>query len=384
MKDTIIKGSGNSRTIRTVPNGAALYPTYEAFIEALAAGTLPVDLGPLSAAGVEQMGTLLNKANLLSDSTETSIFGSAADRTVDAALLQLRDTLELTQLGKAKVYLTVKSSAGKPVVGALVNGMTSGPTSGQVTTDANGQAVGYVSGGSVTLSITGYLDFPDQSESFTATPGTVYHKTWSITTRNFLQITATKNYKISSLVSTVDVCVVGGGYDGGSKGGDGGPVVTQTGKTFTANSSYTATVGAKNGGVSSFLGVTTSGKTRAVGGANATSSSYAETGANGKAGYSSYTSTSTYGGAGGGGGYSSDSSTQYATGRSGGTGGGGKGANASYSNGAGGNGAAGSTFGAGGGGYGTVYGYYDDYYQTFTGNGGVGHPGMVAVRIHFK
>ena len=76
MRDTIIKGAGNSRLLKSVPNALTLYPTHEALMQALATSGLPIDLLGLQAAGVEQMGTDLNKATLLSDAAETAIWGT--------------------------------------------------------------------------------------------------------------------------------------------------------------------------------------------------------------------------------------------------------------------------------------------------------------------
>lgn len=69
MKDTIIKGTGNSRTLKSVANFLTLYPTYEAFAQAIIEGTLPIDIGPLKPDGIVQAGDPLNKATLLSDET---------------------------------------------------------------------------------------------------------------------------------------------------------------------------------------------------------------------------------------------------------------------------------------------------------------------------
>lgn len=85
MQDTIIKGTGNSRTIKTVPNALTLYPDWPTALQAMINGTFPIDIGPLSASGVNTMGTALNKANLLSDET-AGIFGFGADATVDDVL----------------------------------------------------------------------------------------------------------------------------------------------------------------------------------------------------------------------------------------------------------------------------------------------------------
>lgn len=67
MNDALIKGTGNSRYLKSVENFLALYPTYESFAEAMAAGTLPVDFNGINSLGWNQLGTALNKANLLSD-----------------------------------------------------------------------------------------------------------------------------------------------------------------------------------------------------------------------------------------------------------------------------------------------------------------------------
>ncbi len=105
MQDTITKGTGNSRSLRSVPNFLALYPTYEAFAAALVGGTLPIDLGPLNAAGVQQMGTGLNKANLLKDATAAlyGMTGSAVPDDVFRATRGLISTAQSTANGRGYV-----------------------------------------------------------------------------------------------------------------------------------------------------------------------------------------------------------------------------------------------------------------------------------------
>ena len=73
MQDGIIAGNGNSRYLKTVAEALSLYPTYQDFIAALIAGTFPIDLNGINAAGWVQQGTALNKANLLADATASSI-----------------------------------------------------------------------------------------------------------------------------------------------------------------------------------------------------------------------------------------------------------------------------------------------------------------------
>lgn len=83
MQDGIIAGNGNSRYLKTVAAALSLYPTYEDFITALIAGTFPIDLNGINEAGWSQKGTPLNKFTLVSDTTETKIWGSAGNHTVD-------------------------------------------------------------------------------------------------------------------------------------------------------------------------------------------------------------------------------------------------------------------------------------------------------------
>lgn len=88
MQDGIISGNGNSRYLKTVSAALGLYPTYEDFMAALIAGTFPIDLNGINAAGWTQQGTALNKANLLTDATATSL-GIGTNATPDTAFSQL-------------------------------------------------------------------------------------------------------------------------------------------------------------------------------------------------------------------------------------------------------------------------------------------------------
>lgn len=98
MQNTIIKGNGNSRSIRFPPNAISIWPSWEAFLaDAISTAGAPCDLGPLNAAGVQQMGTALNKENLLTDATEVSLWGGAANRTLNQALQQLRSLITTAQ-----------------------------------------------------------------------------------------------------------------------------------------------------------------------------------------------------------------------------------------------------------------------------------------------
>lgn len=115
MTETVIKGSGNSRSIKSVPNLAQLAPTYDKLLDLLTGEGLPVDLGPLNPAGLAQRGTDLNKANLLSDEVERALFGSTADRTPNQAFDRLRalvQTAQSTANGSARIVLGIYTGTG--------------------------------------------------------------------------------------------------------------------------------------------------------------------------------------------------------------------------------------------------------------------------------
>ena len=72
-----------------------------------------------------QEGTPLSKENLLSDSTEVLIFGSAADRTSDGACRGIGAQLKLIQANVANITVTVQAANGTPISDVLVGGIVS-------------------------------------------------------------------------------------------------------------------------------------------------------------------------------------------------------------------------------------------------------------------
>lgn len=96
MTDGIIKGTGNSRFLRTVANAKTLYPTWDAALNALIQGTFPIDLNGFNSSGWNQQGTMLNKANLLSDTT-ASAYGKGAAATVNEILAAARSLISAAQ-----------------------------------------------------------------------------------------------------------------------------------------------------------------------------------------------------------------------------------------------------------------------------------------------
>lgn len=105
MIDGIIKGTGNSRYLKSVPNIQTLYPTYDDLIDALAAGTFPIDLNGINPTGWETTGNKLDKSTLLTDTLCTNL-GISTSSTPTQAMDKLRtliNTAQTTANGKGFV-----------------------------------------------------------------------------------------------------------------------------------------------------------------------------------------------------------------------------------------------------------------------------------------
>ena len=85
MQDLVIKGTGNSRFLKSVSSFLTDYPSYEDFAAALVAGTLPIDLNGINSDGITQAGTPYNKSAVLSDAT-ASLFDLTSAATVNDVL----------------------------------------------------------------------------------------------------------------------------------------------------------------------------------------------------------------------------------------------------------------------------------------------------------
>lgn len=121
MTDGVIKGTGNSRYLKSVSNFKTLYPTYDDFVAALVAGTLPVDLLGLNSGGWNQLPTVLNKANLLSDTTanlygyDSSAVPNQIFENIKKYINKLPESAKITALEAGTVtsysaYLTLTAS----------------------------------------------------------------------------------------------------------------------------------------------------------------------------------------------------------------------------------------------------------------------------------
>ena len=100
MKDLVPKGTGNSRYLKSaVPANT----THEELINLLRNGTFPIDFNGLNTAGIEQEGTPLNKANLLTDNTAVLIWPDASTRPDDPTVNDALGALVPQISAKAKI-----------------------------------------------------------------------------------------------------------------------------------------------------------------------------------------------------------------------------------------------------------------------------------------
>lgn len=114
MIDSILKGTGNSRFLKSA------VPTGTSWADALAmlqAGTFPIDFNGINTEGFQQVGTPLNKANLLKDATAAQI-GLPPSTTPDGMFQALGNTGELHVWRK-----TVANGTGTYSLGAVQEGL---------------------------------------------------------------------------------------------------------------------------------------------------------------------------------------------------------------------------------------------------------------------
>ena len=91
MIDSVLKGTGNSRFLKSaVPAGTS----WADALAMLQAGTFPIDFNGINAEGFQQVGTPLNKANLLKDATAAQI-GLPPSTTPDGMFQALGNTGDL-------------------------------------------------------------------------------------------------------------------------------------------------------------------------------------------------------------------------------------------------------------------------------------------------
>lgn len=116
MIDSVLKGTGNSRFLKSaVPAGTS----WADALAMLQAGTFPIDFNGINAEGFQQVGTPLNKANLLKDATAAQI-GLPPSTTPDGMFQALGNTGEL-HVWRKTVTTAQEIPAGYTLENALEN-----------------------------------------------------------------------------------------------------------------------------------------------------------------------------------------------------------------------------------------------------------------------
>ena len=103
MKDQIIKGTGDSRFMRSsIPTDATLAD----IIAMLRAGEFPFDFAGYNAEGIDTFGTELNKENLLQDST-ANLLDLTSEATINDFLAVVANLLNSIQQNIQTNYVPV-------------------------------------------------------------------------------------------------------------------------------------------------------------------------------------------------------------------------------------------------------------------------------------
>lgn len=205
-----------------------------------------------------QVGTPLNKATLLKDTTAQIIGLTQEDPTVDDALFALRAMAS----DKGFINLSVKTAKGNPFPAGLpISGVQNLDGTPFVTT---GAAVNLVQAtpGSVTLSTVAYADMAAKTMTITVAKGSIQAATFQLPAATAGQKVFTSSGSIifSPMATEMDICAVGAGGGGGMEvgygrvtgwsyvfegsGGGGGYVTNVMKYIIKAAQSYTVTVGA--------------------------------------------------------------------------------------------------------------------------------------------
>ena len=90
MNDLIIKGTGNSRFLKS---NVSLDTTLQELIEMLNNGTFPFDFNGLNPDGIEEMGTPINTATLLTDDLAIKLGLDPATATVNNAIVAIKNKM---------------------------------------------------------------------------------------------------------------------------------------------------------------------------------------------------------------------------------------------------------------------------------------------------
>lgn len=169
MIDSVLKGTGNSRFLKSaVPAGTS----WADALAMLQAGTFPIDFNGINTEGFQQVGTPLNKANLLKDATAAQI-GLPPSTTPDGMFQALGNTGELHVWRKTVTtaqeipagYKLVPVAMASTILMYLDTGSVTSSTpvlyyateinisnNGNVAIESNGKLAGWYGNGTTTIS----------------------------------------------------------------------------------------------------------------------------------------------------------------------------------------------------------------------------------------
>lgn len=121
MIDSVLKGTGNSRFLKSaVPAGTS----WADALAMLQAGTFPIDFNGINTEGFQQVGTPLNKANLLKDATAAQIGLPPSTATPDDAFKILAGILGITYVvASSGATVTAQSGSDTKTAVAASNGI---------------------------------------------------------------------------------------------------------------------------------------------------------------------------------------------------------------------------------------------------------------------
>lgn len=176
MQDAIIKGIGNSRYLKTVGEALSLYPTYEDFLQAMIEGTFPVDFNGINKDGWTQLGTLLNKANLLSDTVISTLGLSTGVNSTPNDAFNV-----LANIGNVHVWRkTVTTDEGIPEVPEVPPSYELGEAQTQyfIRDKDRGKAITMLYSNSVSVSYDGRVSLVSPSSVVITTTNTTYPFTY--------------------------------------------------------------------------------------------------------------------------------------------------------------------------------------------------------------
>lgn len=161
MIDSVLKGTGNSRFLKSaVPAGTS----WADALAMLHSGTFPIDFNGINTEGFQQVGTPLNKANLLKDATAAQI-GLPPSTTPDGMFQALGNTGEL-HVWRKTVTTSQEIPAGYTLGDAESGTAFSVPNAGSknYVTLQYGPSITVNDGGGVSLtSVTGSIEFKQYS-----------------------------------------------------------------------------------------------------------------------------------------------------------------------------------------------------------------------------